>query len=273
MEEGDDSDIEIIDFVSSKPEHLSTTSCQIDKSPNCPPARTSVVDQVSVTTMSPISQLSLENIKSEHLSTNKVTVPKETTQNCTSDQMSQPNCLPIENIKSIKVTVKKEIIQNCKSDQMSQPNCLPIEQEIKEEREEEEDTTIDESTPFLPDPNTTTQNNQMSLVKCPTEEDNIIDESTPFSPDPNTTTQNDQMSLGNCQSTEEDMTFEESPLFLSSLKTEESQIKTSETSEITMTSNIEFPSFLDDSLQLSESLKDTSMETSGKEIRQVRRVR
>jgi hypothetical protein len=249
--------IDQLSFTKSPTNHLSSKRAKNEQlsSPNCSTVST-LDDQVSVTnTMSSFLQLSPENIKSENLSTVK---PSN------------------KNRKSIKGTVQRATTQSCNSDQMSQPNCHPIKQEIKKEREEEDDITIDESTLFVSDPNMTTQNDQMSLVKCPNEET----ESLSFPSNPNTTTTHyDQMPLTNCPSDEEDIiTFEESSFFLSSLKTEESQIKTSETSETSKTnetsetsetsdtSNNEFPSFLDDSLQLSESLSDTSMETSGKHI-------
>jgi hypothetical protein len=232
--------LEIIDFVSSNTNEqlLTSLNCSSDKSP---------------VAKSPITQLSSENdSKHEKLATLK-------TYN--------------KNRKSNKLTFPKATDQNYTSDQMYQTNVITVKQEIKKEREEEEDTS---------DTNTKTQNNEMSLTNCPnTSDEEMSTEDTSsfssdsnttsqndsltncpntsneemstentlsFSSDSNTTSQNNQMSLTICQNTSDDeMTFEESPLFLSSIKVEESQI-------------VEFPSFSD------ESQNDTSMETSGKFI-------
>jgi hypothetical protein len=203
--------LEIIDFVSSNTNEqlLTSLNCSSDKSP---------------VAKSPITQLSSENDRTHDKWATLKTYNK--------------------NRKSNKPTFQKATDQNYTSDQMSQPNCLTVKQEIKKEREEEEDITIEDSS----NPNTTTQIDQMSLTNCPntSEEDITIEDPSSLSSDSNTTSQND--SLTNCPNDDE-MTFEESPLFSSSIKVEESQI-------------VEFPSFSD------ESQNDTSMETSGKFIDQ-----
>jgi hypothetical protein len=246
MEECSDSDnLEIINFVSS---NTSGTNEQLSTSSNCLSVKSPVAK-------SPFSQLSSENdSKHDKLATLKTYY---------------------KNRKSNKTTFQKATTQNYTSNQMSQPNCLTVKQEIKKEREEEEDITIEDTS----NPKTKTQNNQMSLTNCPntSDEDISIEDPLSFSSDSNTTSQNDSLtsclntsdedisiedpssfssdsnttsqndSLTNCPNDSE-MTFEESPLFSSStIKVEESQI-------------IEFPSFSD------ESQNDTSMESSGKTL-------
>jgi hypothetical protein len=165
-------DLEIIDFVSS---NTSGTNEQLSTSLNWSSVKSPVAK-------SPITQLSSGNdSKHEKLATlktynknrksNKLTFPKATDQNYTSNQMSEPNCL------TVKQEIKKEreeedtLNSNTKTqnNEMSLTNC----------QNTEEDITIEDPLSFSLDSNRTSQND--SLTNCPNDEEITFEESPLFS--------------------------------------------------------------------------------------------